>query len=52
MNAPILPPAPPRLTLRFVLDALKADGNLQIFMSHLRYFKEVLAKLRDDGAAA
>jgi hypothetical protein len=32
--------------------ALKADGNLQIFMSHLRYFKEALAKLRTDGAAA
>jgi len=31
---------------------LKAEGNLQIFMSHLRYFKEVLAKLRADGAAA
>ena len=25
---------------------LKAEGNLQIFMSHLRYFKEALAKLR------
>lgn len=32
--------------------ALKAEGNLQIFMSHLRYFKEALAKLRTDGAAA
>ena len=32
--------------------ALKAEGNLQIFMSHLRYFKEALAKLRRDGAAA
>ena len=32
--------------------ALKAEGNLQIFMSHLRYFKEALAKLRSDGAAA
>ena len=31
---------------------LKAEGNLQIFMSHLRYFKEVLAKLRAEGAAA
>jgi hypothetical protein len=27
--------------------ALTADGNLQVFMSHLRYFKEALAKLRD-----
>ena len=32
--------------------ALNAEGNLQIFMSHLRYFKEVLAKLRSNGAAA
>jgi hypothetical protein len=32
--------------------ALKAEGNLQIFMSHLRYFKEALAKLRAEGAAA
>jgi hypothetical protein len=31
---------------------LKAEGNLQIFMAHLRYFKEALAKLRADGAAA
>jgi len=32
--------------------ALKAEGNLWIFMSHLRYFKEVLAKLRAEGATA
>ena len=32
--------------------ALRAEGNLQIFMSHLRYFKEALAKLRAEGAAA
>jgi hypothetical protein len=25
---------------------LKAEGDLQIFMAHLRYFKEALAKLR------
>lgn len=31
---------------------LKAEGNLQIFMSHLRYFKEALAKLRAPGAVA
>jgi hypothetical protein len=30
---------------------LKAEGNLQIFMANLRYFKEALAKLRSDGAA-
>jgi hypothetical protein len=30
---------------------LKAEGNLQIFMSHLRYFKEALAKLREGAAA-
>lgn len=31
---------------------LKAEGNLQIFMANLRYFKEVLAKLRTEGVAA
>jgi hypothetical protein len=28
---------------------LKAEGNLQIFMANLRYFKEALAKLRPAG---
>jgi hypothetical protein len=32
--------------------ALKAEGNLQIFMANLRYFKEALAKLRPAGAVA
>jgi hypothetical protein len=32
--------------------ALKAEGNLQVFMANLRYFTEVLAKLRNTGAAA
>lgn len=31
---------------------LKAEGNLQIFMANLRYFKEVLAKLREAKAAS
>ena len=31
---------------------LRAEGNLQIFMANLRYFKEMLAKLRTEGAAA
>ena len=31
---------------------LKAEGNLQVFMANLRYFKEVLAKLRVEGAKA
>jgi hypothetical protein len=31
---------------------LKAEGNLQIFMANLRYFKEALAKLRSAGEAA
>ena len=31
---------------------LKAEGDLQIFMAHLRYFKEALAKLRREGADA
>ena len=31
---------------------LKAEGNLQIFMANLRYFKEALAKLRAGGAKA
>ena len=30
---------------------LKAEGNLQIFMSHLRYFKEALGKLREGASA-
>src|SRR3982075_4080045 len=29
---------------------LKAEGDLQIFMANLRYFKEALAKLRAEGA--
>ena len=28
---------------------LKAEGNLQVFMANLRYFKEALAKLRGAG---
>jgi hypothetical protein len=31
---------------------LKAEGDLQIFMANLRYFKEALAKLRAEGGAA
>jgi hypothetical protein len=32
---------------------LKTEGDLQVFMAHLRYFKEALAKLRPAvGAAA
>ena len=31
---------------------LKAEGDLQVFMAHLRYFKEALAKLRPAGASA
>ena len=32
---------------------LKAEGDLQIFMANLRYFKDALAKLRTrDGVAA
>jgi len=31
---------------------LKTEGDLQIFMAHLRYFKEALAKLRAQGAVA
>ena len=30
---------------------LKTEGNLQIFMANLRYFKEALAKLRSGVAA-
>jgi len=32
--------------------ALKAEGNLQVFMANLRYFKEALVKLRATGGAA
>jgi hypothetical protein len=31
---------------------LKAEGDLQVFMANLRYFKEALAKLRPEGADA
>jgi hypothetical protein len=31
---------------------LKAEGNLQVFMANLRYFKEALAKLRPEGGPA
>jgi hypothetical protein len=31
---------------------LKAEGDLQVFMANLRYFKEALEKLRPSGAAA
>ena len=31
---------------------LKAEGNLQVFMANLRYFKEALAKLRSAGEPA
>jgi hypothetical protein len=30
---------------------LKAEGDLQVFMANLRYFKEALAKLRSGAAA-
>jgi hypothetical protein len=30
---------------------LKTEGNLQIFMANLRYFKEALAKLRAEASA-
>jgi hypothetical protein len=32
--------------------ALTAEGDLQVFMAHLRYFKEALAKLRAAGDTA
>ena len=31
---------------------LKAEGDLRVFMAHLRYFKEALAKLRPAAGAA
>ena len=31
---------------------LRAEGNLQVFMANLRYFKESLEKLRATGATA
>jgi hypothetical protein len=31
---------------------LRAEGNLQVLMANLRYFKEALAKLRAAGAGA
>jgi hypothetical protein len=32
--------------------ALKAEGDLKVFMAYLRYFKDVLAKLRAQEMAA
>ena len=32
--------------------ALKVEGDLKVFMANLRYFKEALAKLRAERAAA
>jgi hypothetical protein len=32
--------------------AMKAEGDLQVFMANLRYFKESLEKLRPSGAVA
>lgn len=31
---------------------LKAEGNLQVFMANLRYFKEALVKLRATGESS
>lgn len=31
---------------------LRTGGDLRVFMAHLRYFKEALAKLREIGVAA
>ncbi|MBR0966369.1 hypothetical protein JQ554_19355 [Bradyrhizobium diazoefficiens] len=31
---------------------LETEGNVQVFMANLRYFKEALAKLRASGVAA
>jgi hypothetical protein len=31
---------------------LRAEGDLKVFMAHLRYFKEALAKLRPAGVSA
>jgi hypothetical protein len=31
---------------------LKTEGDLRVFMTHLRYFKETLAKLRGKGVMA
>ncbi len=31
---------------------LKTEGDLLVFMAHLRYFKEALAKLRENRVAA
>lgn len=31
---------------------LKVEGDIKVFMTHLRYFKDALASLRNTGAAA
>jgi hypothetical protein len=44
------PPGSHNLMALIKRRVLKAEGNLQIFMANLRYFKEALAKLRPAGA--
>ena len=46
------PPASNDLMALVRRKVLKAEGNLQVFMAHLRYFKEALAKLRPVGGRA
>ena len=46
------PPGSNDLMALIRLRVLRAEGDLKIFMAHLRYFKEALAKLRPAGALA
>jgi hypothetical protein len=51
----VLPKPPPGSNDLMALirrKVLKAEGDLQVFMAHLRYFKEALAKLRPAQAGA
>jgi hypothetical protein len=45
------PPGSNHLIALIKRRALKAEGDLQVFIAHLRYFKEALAKLREGAAA-
>jgi hypothetical protein len=45
------PPGSNDLMAMIKRGVLKAEGDLQVFMANLRYFKEALAKLRQTEAA-
>ena len=50
-SSPRPPPGSNDLMALIKRRVLRAEGDLQVFMANLRYFKEALAKLRPAGAA-